>query len=303
MQINAKKKYAAGLSIASNVLLTVLKIIAGIISGSLSIISEAIHSMSDFLASVLTFFSVVKSSEPADRDHPYGHGKYEDMAGFIEGILILAAAIFIIYKSSQKIILGTPADIENSLGISVMLIAVLSNIIVSSILFKVAKESNSVSLYADGEHLRTDVYSSLGVLTGLILIKITGYSLIDPIIAILVAVFIYKAGYTISKRAVMRLLDYSLPNDDIEKIKGIISDFGDSVSLKENSIKARQTGPSKDIDLILQFPKETSLCECHRICDEIEKQIQSVYVNSSISIHSEPICYNKNCQNLCKCRD
>ena len=300
MKINTKKKFAAGLSIVSNVLLTILKIVAGIISGSLSIISEAIHSMSDFLASVLTFFSVIKSSEPADNDHPYGHGKYEDMAGFIEGVLILAAAIFIIYKSSQKIILGTPAGIEDSLGITVMLIAVLSNIIVSSILFKVAKESNSVSLYADGEHLRTDVYSSLGVLIGLVLIKITGYTLIDPIIAILVAVLIFRAGYNISKRAVMRLLDYSLPNDDIEKIKRIINNSSDIVTLKENSIRARQTGPSKDIDIILQFPRETSLCECHRICDEIEKQIQSVYINSSISIHSEPICYNKNCQNLCK---
>lgn len=302
MQINTKKKIAAGLSIVSNVLLTTLKIIAGLFSGSLSIISEAIHSMSDFLASILTFFSVIKSSEPADKDHPYGHGKYEDMAGFIEGVLILGAAIFIIYKSSQKIILGTPADIENSIGISVMLIAVISNIVVSSILFRVAKESNSVSLYADGEHLRTDVYSSLGVLIGLVLIKITGYSLIDPIIAILVAVLIYKAGYTISKRAVMRLLDYSLPNDDIEKIKVIISSFGNSVTLKENSIRARQTGPFKDIDIVLQFPRETSLCECHRICDEIEKQIQLIYINSSISIHSEPICYNKNCQNLCKCQ-
>lgn len=302
MQINTKKKIAAGLSIVSNVLLTTLKIIAGLFSGSLSIISEAIHSMSDFLASILTFFSVIKSSEPADKDHPYGHGKYEDMAGFIEGVLILGAAIFIIYKSSQKIILGTPADIENSIGISVMLIAVISNIVVSSILFRVAKESNSVSLYADGEHLRTDVYSSLGVLIGLVLIKITGYSLIDPIIAILVAVLIYKAGYTISKRAVMRLLDYSLPNDDIEKIKVIISSFGNSVTLKENSIRARQTGPFKDIDIVLQFPRETSLCECHRICDEIEKQIQLIYINSSISIHFEPICYNKNCQNLCKCQ-
>ncbi len=146
MEISTKKKIAAGFSIISNVLLTILKIITGLISGSLSIISEAIHSISDFLASILTFFSVIKSSEPADKDHPYGHGKYEDMAGFIEGLLILGAAVFIIYKSSQKIILGAATDIENSLGISVMLFAVISNIVVSSILFRVAKESNSMPL-------------------------------------------------------------------------------------------------------------------------------------------------------------
>lgn len=303
IEINKKKKFAASLSILSNVILTFLKMAAGFVSGSLSIISEAIHSMSDLLASVLTFFSVVKSSEPADKDHPYGHGKYEDMAGFIEGVLILIAAIYIIYKSTKKILMGLPLETEHTAGILVMLAAVISNIIVSSVLFKVAKESNSVSLYADGEHLRTDVYSSLGVLIGLILIKVTGYALLDPIIAILVAVFIYRAGLTISKRSIMRLLDYSLPNDDIEKIKEIVGRFAYIVQLKENSIKARQIGPSKDIDLILQFPKETSLCECHRICDEIEKQIQSIYTNSSISIHSEPLCYNKNCDNLCQCKD
>ena len=302
-QIDKKKKLAAGLSILSNVMLTSLKIAAGFVSGSLSIISEAIHSMSDLLASILTFFSVVKSSEPADKNHPYGHGKYEDLAGFIEGVLILVAAICIIYKSSKKILMGTPLETGHTIGILVMFVAVILNIVVSSILFKVARESNSVSLYADGEHLRTDVYSSSGVLIGLLLIKITGYSLLDPIIAILVAVFIYRAGYAISKRSIMRLLDFSLPNDDIEKIKKIINNFSGTIQLKENSLKARQTGPSKDIDLILQFPKETSLCKCHKICDEIEKQIQSLYVNSSISIHTEPICYNKNCQNLCQCEN
>ena len=182
-----------------------------------------------------------------------------------------------------------------------MSIAVVMNFIVSSLLFKVAKESNSISLYADGEHLRTDIYSSLGVLIGLVLINITGYTVIDPIIAILVAVFIYRAGYTISKRAVMNLLDHSLPCEDIAKIKEIVEHFsGYSVALKENSIKARQTGPTKDIDLIIQFPEYTTICQCHKICDEIEKQITEQYSNCSISIHAEPICYKRNCQDNCK---
>ena len=302
MQINTKKKLTAGLSILSNIVLTSLKIFAGIISGSLSIISEAIHSFSDFFASVITFFSVLKSSEPADSDHPYGHGKYEEMAGFIEGVLILLASFFIVYESAKKIILGLPAETENLLGISVMFLAVVMNIFVSSLLFKVAKESGSISLYADGEHLRTDVYSSLGVLAGLVLIKITGYGILDPIIAILVAMIIYRTGYTLSKKALMNLLDHSLPDEDIEKIKNIVNSFSASVKLKENSIKTRQSGPLKDIDLILQFPHGTPICECHKICDQIEEQIQKLYFNASISIHSEPECYNKDCQNSCSFR-
>jgi len=298
-KINNKKKIVASLSILSNIILTVLKIVAGILSGSLSIISEAIHSFSDFAASVLTFFSVLKSSKPADNDHPYGHGKYEDMAGFIEGVLIILASVYIIYEAVKKIIHIQTVEIENSLGITVMFIAVILNFIVSSLLFKVAKESNSISLYADGEHLRTDIFSSLGVLIGLILIKMTGYTVLDPIIAILVAAIIYRTGYTISKRAMKRLLDYSLPDEDIEKIMSITDKFSGSVKLKEHSIKARQVGPSTDIDLILQFPNTTTICECHKICDEIENQIKEIYINSSISIHAEPICYGSKCQETC----
>lgn len=299
MQINQKKKLVAGLSITSNVILSVLKIIIGILSGSLSIISEAIHSLSDLFASMLTFFSVIKSSKPADSDHPYGHGKYEDMAGFIEGILIILASLFIIYEATRKIVHGSDFDSESFMGIAVMALAVVLNIIVSSLLFKVAKESNSISLYADGEHLRTDVYSSFGVLIGLILIKITGHVTLDLVVAILVAGIIFRAGYNISKKAGSNLLDHALPLEDTDEIKQIIKNYSEYVKLKRNGLKARQVGPAKDIDLILQFDGETSICECHKICDEIEKQICALYPNCSISIHSEPICYKKNCSKTC----
>ena len=300
MQINTKKKLVAGLSITSNVILSILKVITGILSGSLSIISEAIHSLSDFLASVLTFFSVMKSSQPADYDHPYGHGKYEDMAGFIEGMLIIAASLFIVFEASKKLINGIGSDTENIMGIAVMFIAVILNIVVSSLLFKVAKETNSISLYADGEHLRTDVYSSLGVLIGLIFIKITGYGLFDPVIALVVALIIFKAGFSITKKACSNLLDHSLPDENIDNIKQIIEKYKNNVTLKPNSIKARRLGPATDIDMVLQFCESISICECHKICDEIETQIQVLYPNCSISIHPEPICYSKNCQTLCK---
>ena len=299
MEIHKKKKITAGLSITSNVILSVLKIITGIFSGSLSIISEAIHSMCDLFASMLTFYSVMKSSKPADNDHPYGHGKYEDMAGFIEGLLIIFASLFIIFEAIKKIIFGINMNSENTMGILVMFVAVILNIVVSSLLFKVAKESNSISLYADGEHLRTDVYSSLGVLVGLVLIKITGHVVLDPIIAIFVAVIIFRAGYSISQKAAGNLLDHSLPDKDTDIIKQIIKTYSGDARLKKNSLKARQVGPTKDIDMILQFSECTSICECHKICDEIEKHIQAIYPNCSISIHSEPICYKKNCQNTC----
>ena len=170
MRIDTEKKLAAGLSITSNAVIIILKLIAGAISGSISIISEAVHSLSDFLASVLTFFAVMRSSEPADKTHPFGHGRYEDMSGFIEGGLIVFAACYIIYEAAKKLIFGYTMETESFLGIAVMAFAVAANFIVSSYLFFVAKKTGSVSLYADGEHLRTDIWSSLGVLSGLVLI-------------------------------------------------------------------------------------------------------------------------------------
>ena len=137
MSIEIQKKLAAGLSITSNAVIIISKLVAGIVSGSISIISEAIHSLSDFLASVLTFFAVMRSSEPADKAHPYGHGRYEDMSGFIEGGLIIFAGLFIIYEAGKKLFTGFSMEPENALGIYVMAFAVIANYLVSKYLFYV----------------------------------------------------------------------------------------------------------------------------------------------------------------------
>ena len=292
MDIVAEKKFAAGLSITSNAAIIALKFLAGILSGSISIISEAIHSLSDFLASVLTFFAVLKSSEPADSDHPFGHGKYEDMSGFIEGGLIIFAAFYIIYEAVKKFIHPETFEVDTTLGIAVMLFAVIANWIVSSVLFKVAKKSNSISLFADGEHLRTDIYSSLGVMIGLILIKFTGFHILDPIIAILVALFIFKAGFIISKETLNNLLDGSLPPEELKAIENIIKTYKTDCVLKIKKIKARRCGPSLDIELTMIFPPDMAILECHRICDEIEELIHNNMGQVTIIIHAEPECGN-----------
>ena len=244
MRIETEKKFAAGLSIFSNSVIIILKLIAGHISGSISIISEAIHSLSDFLASVLTFFSVMKSSEPADKKHPFGHGKYEDMSGFIEGGLIIFAAGFIVFEALKKIISPSTATVDTTLGLVVMGISVVANIIVSTVLFKVAKDSESVSLYADAEPLRTDILSSLGVFIGLLLIKLTGIHLLDPIIAIIVAIIIFRAGLSISISTMNNLLDCSLPECDLHAICKILETFKSKGITGYKDLRARRLGRS-----------------------------------------------------------
>lgn len=285
-----EKKFAAGLSIVSNAVIIVLKLIAGVMSGSISIISEAIHSLSDFFASVLTFFAVMKSSEPADKEHPFGHGRYEDMSGFIEGGLIIFAGAFIIFEAVKKLISGYSMETESYLGIGVMAFAVIANYFVSGYLFYVAKKTNSISLYADGEHLRTDIWSSLGVLIGLILIKITGVQILDPIIAIIVALFIFKTGFSISKTTLNNLLDCSLPPEDLNKIENVIDSFKSKGICGYGALKARNVGPEKQIEVTLLFPKNMTIEECHNICDKIEDKIKDKLGVCVISIHAEPEC-------------
>ena len=286
MKLEAEKKFAAGLSISSNAIVILLKVIAGILSGSISIISEAIHSLSDFLASVLTFFAVTRSSEPADKEHPFGHGKYEDMSGFIEGGLIIFAGLYIIYEASTKLIFGYHIKSEPTIGIFVMAFAVLANLLVSRYLFYVARKSDSVSLYADAQHLSTDIYSALGVLIGLVLIKITGITALDPIIAIIVALIILKAGFSISKETLNNLLDGSIPAGDIQKIEEIIKK--NNVIKGYKNIKGRKSGQYKEIEMTLLFNPDMKLQCCHAICDQIENEIKSIMDNVSIIIHAEP---------------
>ena len=286
MDINAEKKFAAGLSITSNALIIATKIVAGMVSGSISIISEAIHSLSDFLASVLTFFAVTRSAEPADKNHPFGHGKYEDMSGFIEGGLIIFAGFFIIYEAISKLIKGYTLEVDSMLGIYVMAFAVVANFLVSRYLFYVAKKSDSVSLLADAEHLSTDIFSSLGVLVGLVLIKITGIAALDPIIALIVALIILKTGFSISKETLNNLLDGSLPAEDITNIEEILKK--NSVIKGYKNIKGRKFGQYKDVELTLLFNPDMKISCAHNVCDQIENEIKSSLGQVNTIIHAEP---------------
>ncbi len=288
MQIQFEKKLAAGFSILSNSVIICLKFFAGILSGSISIISEAIHSLSDFFASILTFFAVTRSAEPADKEHPFGHGKYEDMSGFIEGVLIILAAFYIIYESFRKMFCGHAIDITSMLGVWVMGFSVVANFFVSKYLFHVAKKSDSISLFADAEHLRTDIYSSLGVLLGLILIKFTGWVILDSLVAIIVAFLILKTGFSISKNTLNNLLDGALPSEDIEKVENILCNYDEILGFKD--IKTRRVGPSKNLELTVIFDDSMTIKTCHTICDDIENQICEVLGNTVIIIHPEPKC-------------
>ena len=294
-------KLAAGLSVVSNLTLIILKLVAGFISGSISIISEAIHSGSDFLASVIAFYAVHKSDQPADEGHQFGHGKYEDVAGFVEGCLIILASLYIIYEASKKLS-GLSEPIDNSvLAVSVMFVSVCANTLVSAYLFKVAKITDSIAIYSDAQHLRTDIYSSLAVFIGLVVINITNCHILDPLIALVVAIIIMNTGVKICKRTMNDILDGSLPESDIELIRSTIKTNSQETALAIKEIKTRKAGKDKEIVIILCVVGNLTVQYTHNLCDKLEHEIEKQLGNTKITIHDEPETPdNIPCQNIVK---
>lgn len=201
------KTRTARLSVISNSLLIVMKLAAGIISGSVSIISEAIHSSLDLVAAIIAFFAVKISGTPADERHPFGHGKVENVSGVIEALLIFAASAWIIYEAIDRFV--HPGETGAlGLGVLVMAVSAVVNIIVSRHLYKVARQTDSVALEADALHLKTDVITSAGVALGLVLIWLTDWHVLDPIIALVVAVIIIYESWMLLRKAFFRSLTH-----------------------------------------------------------------------------------------------
>ena len=279
-----KKVKTARLSIFSNTFLIILKVLAGIVSGSVSILSEAIHSGMDLLAAIIAYFSVKVSDNPPDARHPYGHGKFENISGVIEALLIFIAAIWIIYEAVHKLLL--PAPVENiGIGTIVMAISAVVNFFVSRRLYQVARETESIALEADALHLKTDVYTSVGVAVGLLLLLLTGWQFLDPVIAILVATLILKESYTLLRNAYSPLVDVSMS----EKEKDIIREEITRRNLTFHNLKTRKAGHFRFADLHLELPENMELKEVHRICDELESRITKRLKNLEINIHVEPV--------------
>ena len=195
------KRGAAGLSIASNATLIAIKLAAGAVTGSIAIMTEAVHSLIDLVASVIAYFSVRKADEPADAEHPYGHEKVENLAAAIEGMLILLGAGVIIYEATHQLVVGAERRSGSGIGIAVMAFSVFANLGVSAVLSEQAKEHESQALEGDAAHLRTDAMTSAGVLFGLALVQVTGNAAFDPITALVVAVAIVWAGFRILRRS------------------------------------------------------------------------------------------------------
>ncbi|BAF59222.1 predicted Co/Zn/Cd cation transporters [Pelotomaculum thermopropionicum SI] len=274
------------MSIISNTILTFGKLAVGISMNSVSVISEAVHSGMDLVAALIAFFSVRESSKPADERHHYGHGKFENLAGILEALLILAAAVMIIINAWTKLRGGMEIH-SLGLGAAVMVLSALVNFFVSRELMRVARETDSPALAADSWHLRTDVYTSLGVLAGIAAIKATGLAVLDPLIAMGVAVLILKAGIDLIRDSMRSMLDVRLPVTEEKEIREVLKKYSGQF-VEFHKLRTRKAGSQRYIDLHLVVPREWAIKKVHSLCDQIEEDIGRRFADSHVLIHTEP---------------
>ncbi len=280
------KKGAARLTLGVIIGLVILKIIVSVITGSISIIAQTADSSLDLLAVVIAFFAISMASKPADEEHPFGHVKIENISAVVQAILIFTASGLIIYSAVNRILSKATIEMTEA-GIGIMVVSIVVSILLSRHLLKVSKATESIALEAIGHNIAADVYSAAGVLAGLVVIRLTGLIILDPIIALAVALIIIKSAYTVIRKSFGGLMDTRLPKAEEAEIKSCLREHaGQLVGFHE--LRTRKAGNKRYIDLHLVMPKTTSVEEAHRVCDHLEQDLEEKLNNTDITIHVEP---------------
>ncbi len=277
---------AARLSLVVVIGLIVLKVVVAVLTGSISILAQAADSFLDLFAIVVTFFAINIATKPADEEHPFGHGKVENIAAIVQAMLIFTAGGLIIYSAVRRIITGATIELTEA-GIGVMLVSIIASVFLSRHLLKVSRTVDSVALQATAHNIAADVYSAAAVLAGLIAIRFTGLNILDPIIALLVALFILKVAYDVLRRSFGGLIDVKLPETEESTIKSCIMEHGGEL-VGFHELRTRKAGSWRFIDLHLVVPKYASVKQAHSLCDHLELDIETRLSYTSVTIHSEP---------------
>lgn len=279
-----RRRRAALLSIISNTGLVIVKITAGLVTGSISVLAEGIQSTVDILASLMIYASLRVAERPADRDHPYGHGKFESLTSAVQMLLILGSTAFILYQAYRRLLHPRMPDVD--WGIAAMGVALVVDLAVSSYLQRVARQTESLALEAEAQHLRSDMYACAGVLLGLVAVRLTGWAPLDPIIAALLALVVIITAIRLMGASLRPLLDQSLPEDEEAQIRRTL-DADDRV-MGYHRLRTRQAGAQRHVDVHIMLDDRLSLSEAHAIGEEIERAIRTILRNLDVVVHVEP---------------
>jgi cation diffusion facilitator family transporter len=281
------KTRRASLSVASNSGLILLKVIAGSITGSVALLTEAVHSSIDLVASIVAFISVRKADEPADETHRYGHEKLENLAAAIEGVLILVGSAVIGFEAIRRLLSHGRVH-ALGFGIAVVACSIVVNLVVSTVIGRTARSTESAALEGDAAHLRTDALTSSGVLLALALVKITGAQWLDPVVALVVAASIVLTGVRLLSRSSRVLVDEALPPGEVALIRAAIEEVSAHGVVGYHELRTRRAGARRYVDMHVQFRSGTSLEDAHRIAHELQALIGARLGGADVLIHLEP---------------
>lgn len=274
--------------------------VVAVATGSVGVLSEAIHSGLDLLSSLVTFFVVRASVRPADWDHPYGHGKIESLSALFEAFLLLVAGGYIIYESISRWA-GHHHEVHNlDWGLLVLGASIVINLFVYFQNRKVAHEEESIAIETNAFHFLTDVFSSLAVFGSLIVLRFTDWAWIDPVVAILIAIYIGWVGIEQIKKCLAELSDTALPQDEVATVRQVLSAH-DETFLNYHDLKTRKVGATRHVDLHLTVCSDQKVSEAHNVCDRIEDDLTRHFKEVHVSIHVEP-CGNHgpSCNAICQ---
>jgi cation diffusion facilitator family transporter len=291
MPSNAKRENLsryAWLSIAAAVATISLKAGAYFYTGSVGLLSDALESLINLAAAIVALVMIKIAAQPPDEDHAFGHDKAEYFASGIEGTLIFFAAVAIIYTSVPRIL--SPQPIENlGIGLVISLVATVINLFVGLLLIRVGRHQHSIVLEADGKHLMTDVWTSIGVLLGVVIVGLTGWMILDPIIALIVALNIVWTGFQLIKRSALGLMDTAVTPETCERITAVLDDYVEKQGIDYHALRTRQSGARKFISVHILVPDEWTVQKGHELTEQIEMDICETVPDSIVFTHLEPL--------------
>ena len=278
----------AWLSIFAALITISLKAGAYFLTGSVGLLSDAIESIVNLLAAVMALTMLTIAARPPDDDHAYGHGKAEYFSSNVEGVLILIAAGGIAVTAIQRII--EPREIEKiGIGVIISIIASIVNFVVAKTLLKAGKKHASITLEADAHHLMTDVWTSAGVVLGVGLVVLTGWQILDPIIALAVSVNIVYTAINLIRRSVAGLMDASLLPEEMQAVENVLNKYRNEYEIDFHALRTRQAGSRHFISVHVLVPGAWTVQNAHQLAEKIEADIRAVVQNSVAFTHLEPI--------------
>jgi cation diffusion facilitator family transporter len=263
-----------------------LKLVAWWVTGSVALLSDAMESSVNVIAAIVAFAAISYAAKPADKTHPFGHHKAEYLSAVLEGVLIVVAALLIVKEALPAVFAPTRMDAP-ALGLAINFAAAVCNAIWATVLIRAGKRYRSPALAADGQHILSDVVTSVGVLVGLVLAILTGYAVLDPLLAVLVALNILYQGWKVITHSVDGLMDHAVEPEEAEAIKAAIA-ANATGSLGAHDLKTRRAGAATFVDFHLVVPATMPVGQAHDICDRLEDAIRAVQPGAQIAIHVEP---------------